>query len=481
MSGSYAVGGGIKIDPNTPKDKTKKLAEDFMMPTNDFLDADIGKLTVFGKEVNDEYELQEKTLELKSVLEPLSIFEQAKRGIKAFPLNFDISAEEFCKLVGYGATYIKTPTFLYKKGVEMKYLRDNQKDYNHLVCADVPKVTGQSYSGLCTYDRLPPFHKSIKSFTSRYILEGYYCSNSMGTAFGEDALPFIQGYYPIAYKNLDECVARDDNTGHLYVSSTERGLLRDNIAKYVTTNSNPYTSRYLVNYLLEIVSKDRVTNMVSDWRTSPPTITNSIRTFKDGFPRPLEEMPMLAGYVFDMSIADKSFVYAFIDAMKFFDNQSMKFTKHFSSLFYQLMDAPIYVYKHHNFRVNGEYSYGDGISGIHLFKSKSEAEEYRSNGGLSWDIRYAGEIDIKLDEGGYSFNKVDILGESIKKTVHNGSVLDAGNITMTEHINLDSNLDTITYFLKTNDDGSVTITWKNNTDIDAKFFQIDDKKIKIGV
>lgn len=484
ITDGYVEDGYTEKFDNVPKDKTNPLLPFLKIDKKCFLDINIIKKLYDKKEFNGEEELIQNSVneEYKKMPMP-SLVEQAKRGRKIFVTNGYMSSQEFRKLVKNGATYIKTRDFVYKNGVEMKFFSNTQSDFSYLTYADVPKVTGNV--NVCSYNRLPQFNKSIKSFTARYILESYVCSNKLGTAFNEDAGIF-NGNYPIAYKYLDECVLRKDN-GDFYTTTTERGLIRDKITKKVVTGGFNHSETYLVNYMLKIVSIDRIKGRVEDWRRYPPRREPERSTFADGMPRPLKKMHLLDNYVKNMSNTDKTFVYAFIEAMKYFDNPNLHFKKHFGSLFQQLMDGEIYVFRHSNFRVYSSYPLGTGASGVHFYKSKNAGENDTHNYSLKWDSTYLGAIEIKLTKNGYVFHSVDYYEKSIIKRVCSTdrglTVCDGGETPKIKYTNINTkapNSDEVIYSLNKGKDGSVTISWDKGSKVDAKFFQINDKKLKVG-
>lgn len=337
--------------------------------------------------------------------------------------------------------------FHYKKGEFYKvYSSDGIIDISSLNILGVINETGQSADAflnkISITEKMP---LSAKNYDFHIVRPPE--DNWVNTEI------FEIGGFPAKANNLDT-----------YLGAEPQGFLQEHQKASSGVSYSPVSK--MVDFFADINQGGTKTNKV-------PVVKN-----KDSLSSRVDE------FTKDMIDADKQYTQAVIDAMLFFEESFTRYESHVDDVFETLTKgSPLYVYEYTNFsagEVEGEAT-ATIVKGYHLHDVEIETNDKVCS--VEYDRNLKGIIEIKETGDGFSFENAgaDVLMAII--TEERDEEDEAYIVESEYEVDMSGekteNTDIVKYNVIQNGDGSIDISWENNTSIDAKFLTINDKKILI--
>jgi len=200
------------------------------------------------------------------------------------------------------------------------------------------------------------------------------------------------------------------------------------------------------------------------------------------------KMPMLREdfldeYTLDMNKADKSYLRMIVKASNFFNNVLITYVTDNLKVFDKVLsENTFYLVEHYDYTnvYDGEETNDtvSDISGIHISTSSDNSDVIIDN-----KMKYKRKvypISIVFNNGEWNITVPENITSIENKTVtwhYDGIKTGSHENSLPKNVkDIDKN---VTYHFTKNEDGSVEITWNNESGIDAKFFTIGDKKVLI--
>jgi len=284
--------------------------------------------------------------------------------------------------------------------------------------------------------------------------------------------------YKPFFKNIKTINGIDVSKGYLFLDPFLQtpGDLSENDIDYEDFSENDKHfgkfNEYPVDKFLYEFANIRFTNMGN----------NIFPNFKKDY---LDE------YCVYMNDADKSFINAIFKASEYFNKDFKYYINNLgTSLFKTLLTGElIYVMNYADFEnvceLEEDYNHSYNFhQGNHLEKTDTSGTVIYTDENnvniVSYTKTFVGIIGFVFDNGLWSFKHPDMQDEKIELiTWFNKSLSSDKKDTYLPPKDVKDEDKNVIYHLTKNDDGSIEITWENNSGIDAKFFTINDTKVLI--
>jgi len=452
------------------KDKSNKFFIDYPLPALDYFSNGIDELRINGEKITEYEEDIDADIDGKIQRNKLpyvpSLIEQAKNGLKIIKTVREITAHEFLIFLTAGVTKIDSSNVKYVAGASFV------GDYN-LYNAGFPHVNAPKCS----------FIYKIKLDTSKLLLRGGYFNH----------LENIEEIDGIQTKELS------------FIDGTVKDLPSfEYLLPHSVAESGKRMHIYLASFLYEF----------SDMKISP-FISYENENIEDkkyyyNFPRYIDNV-FLDDYLAPMLPLDKSRIEAMIEAMKLFEEignfESRKYNETYAhislydinlvesiwdgSVVYHVKTTPeIIGPNNHTYPNSDDYI-------MHSFFTPNNNASEKIYMEIKTIFEVIGTVQIKKVNGLYEL-VVDGTMTPVKAIkyeyeyiygVPSQNVSGYYKVTTIEvpdfydkypHDGIGIPSNEVEYKLVKNADGSVTITWVNNSEIKPLFFQLNNKKIKIG-
>lgn len=517
VADGYAEDGAIQKSDKVLKDKTNKILENIRFSESKFLDLSPIKFFIDGIEVYSEEDVNDTTNAKKvddneSTLNNYQIFTQGfSSWIKEYVVkNEYINIQLFTKLLNNGATIIKGNNIDYHAGSYLKgefeyLLRLNEtvakaEITDHILLPLNIKVNAGEINllGGYTYDKeLIGYENNCK-----------YCNKNI-KAYGKEISPLVDEYKSL--KKSLSYMTKPPFIDKLRLLLSEK-TISDGDIKSTYKNSLSIDKDLLENnildgdkFLIEKIVKTYTEINMEIFNKTSLFIPNSIKSFYG-----VIDM-ILSGNDFYLSYKQRDYTSDGITGAPGVSGTSYESKGNDRYTLDPVSGSPT-TYRDFIYNWDWNTLYNDVSNTINTWRTTSyrsiekEAnigKNYIDSADEAYKCRYdkeTGELIVDvIREHTYYYVNTHVSGVAVGTYTglyYWSNTPDIGfNSSLTKKTKLikrepalrkysvreiSEHKKVIKYFITTNKDKSVTISWENSTDIDAKFFQFNDKKIKVG-